>query len=187
MSRGHRVGVGLVALAMLVSGCYGPFTLTKKVHQWNGEVSDNKWIVEGVFLICAWLPVYGIATLADAVIFNSVEFWTGSNPLASASPHGVVRSKRIVRGNSEAIIQQVASAEGQALVINQFDHGQAAGSLRVQRHGDTTIALNEHGDLLFSAQTQPDGSVVVSDAKGARVGSYSSEQIQRLVASATQQ
>ena len=84
MRQPHRLAVTLVAAALLVSGCYGPFTLTRKVYNWNGQVSDNKWVVETVFLICSWLPIYGIAGLADALIFNSVEFWTGRNPLSSA-------------------------------------------------------------------------------------------------------
>ena len=85
MRRPHRLAVALVAAAFLASGCYGPFTLTRKVYTWNGQVSDNKWVVETVFLVTAvLLPVYGIASLADGVIFNSVEFWTGKNPLASA-------------------------------------------------------------------------------------------------------
>lgn len=82
MTRKYRFGALLLAAAML-SGCYGPFLLTKKLHHWNGQVSENRWVVEGVFLVCAWLPVYGIATLADAIIFNSVEFWTGDNPIDS--------------------------------------------------------------------------------------------------------
>ena len=84
MHKPGRMAVMGVAAALLLSGCYGPFTLTKRVHAWNGQVSENHCVVEGVFLVCAWLPVYGIATLADAVIFNSVEFWTGENPLESA-------------------------------------------------------------------------------------------------------
>ena len=84
MRRPHRLAVALVAAAFLASGCYGPFTLTRKVYTWNGQVSDNKWVVETVFLVCSVLPIYHIAGLADALIFNSVEFWTGKNPLASA-------------------------------------------------------------------------------------------------------
>ncbi len=88
MHRPHRMAVGLVALGMLVSGCYGPFHLTRRVWKFNGEVSDNKWVVELVYLVCTAIPVYGIATLADAVIFNSVEFWTGENPLAEGADAG---------------------------------------------------------------------------------------------------
>ena len=100
MRRPHGMLVGLLVLGLAASGCYGPFTLTRKVHTWNGGVSDNKWIVEGVFLICAWLPVYGIATLADAVIFNSVEFWTGSNPLKESRNGDPGQTQGIVRSSS---------------------------------------------------------------------------------------
>jgi hypothetical protein len=35
------------------------------------------------------LPVYGLCTLGDALIFNSIEFWGGENPIQKASaPHG---------------------------------------------------------------------------------------------------
>ena len=52
MRRSHQLTAGVVALALFTSGCYGPFLLTKKVHEWNGQVSDNRWVVEVVFLVC---------------------------------------------------------------------------------------------------------------------------------------
>ncbi|MBN1420566.1 MAG: DUF3332 family protein [Planctomycetes bacterium] len=70
----------LAAVLIAAPGCYGPFTLTKQVHHWNGQVGE-KWVNEVVFLVFVIIPVYGIATLGDAIIFNSIEFWTGSNPL----------------------------------------------------------------------------------------------------------
>jgi len=72
---------GILAAALLVSGCYGPFNLTRKLHQWNGEVSENKWAVEIVFLALVWAPVYGLAGLGDGLIFNTIEFWGGENPI----------------------------------------------------------------------------------------------------------
>jgi len=76
----------LLAAAMLgmflLSACTGTFTLTKKVHKFNRDF-DNKWVEEAVFLAFVILPVYGISTLGDALIFNTMEFWTGSNPMAA--------------------------------------------------------------------------------------------------------
>ncbi|HKL21269.1 MAG TPA: DUF3332 family protein [Tichowtungia sp.] len=78
----------IAALSMLLTGCTGPFTLTKKVHTWQTSF-DDKWVDEAAFLGCVILPVYGLATLADGLIFNSVEFWTGENPMDNASaPQG---------------------------------------------------------------------------------------------------
>ena len=183
MRRSYRMIAGVLAGGMLLSGCYGPFELTRRVHRWNGQVSDNKWIVEVVFLALSWLPVYGIATAADAVIFNSVEFWTGNNPLRGANAEGV-QTRHIVRGDNEAIIKRVASEGGEEFVIEQFHRGQPGPSLRIMRQGDATVALNEEGAKLFSAKARTDGGVVVHDADGRQVASYSGTQVERFLASA---
>ena len=81
MRHQHRVMVATVALAMMSSGCFGSFNLTRKLYRWNDTVSQDKWIKEMVFLIFVWVPVYGVVGLGDAVLFNSVEFWSGKNPI----------------------------------------------------------------------------------------------------------
>lgn len=68
--------------AILFTGCYGSFSLVTKVHEWNGSVTDNKFVHELLFLGLNIIPVYGVSAFIDAVIFNTVEFWTGSNPIA---------------------------------------------------------------------------------------------------------
>jgi hypothetical protein len=84
-----KVIPGLLAATILLTGCTGPFALTKKVHHWQTNVSENQWVQEVAFLGCVILPVYGLSCLADAIIFNSVEFWTGDNPMDSvAAPVG---------------------------------------------------------------------------------------------------
>ena len=80
MWRGHRIGLGLVALALVASGCYGPFNLTRRLYQWNGQIA-GKCEKELVFLLLAWAPVYGLTVAGDAIVFNSMEFWTGKNPV----------------------------------------------------------------------------------------------------------
>ncbi len=42
----------------------------------------NKFVKELVFLGLVILPVYEISILVDAFILNTLEFWTGSNPMA---------------------------------------------------------------------------------------------------------
>lgn len=63
------------------AGCYGQFALTKKVHAWNGKVTDNKFVHSLLFWGMIIVPVYEVATFVDAVFFNVVEFWTGANLL----------------------------------------------------------------------------------------------------------
>ena len=181
MRRPHRMAVGLVALGMCVSGCYGPFYLTRKVWKFNGEVSDNKWVVEVVHLICLALPVYSIAGAADGLIFNSIEFWTGSNPLAESSAKGAAATRRIVRGDTEYLLKRVAGPAGDELVIEQYRHGQPGESLRFQRQGDHTVALNGDGTVLFSSNTEADGRIVITDGAGQQVASYTGDEAHRLL------
>ena len=180
MRRPHRFAVALLALGMLTSGCYGPFYLTRKVWKWNGEVSDNKWVVELVYLLTAHLiPVYGIAGLADAVIFNSIEFWTGNNPMADSADAG---TRRIVRGDSEVVLKRI----GSELSVEQFRKGEPAGTMRLRRQGNGTVALNGDGAVLFKAETMADGSVTVTDGSGQQLASYSGSEARKLIASVPQ-
>ncbi|MDN2482897.1 DUF3332 family protein [Vibrio agarivorans] len=66
-------------LAITLTGCVGRNAVTGKVMEFNVEVVDNRYARAGVNLLLA--PVYGITTAADYVVFNSLEFWTGTNPL----------------------------------------------------------------------------------------------------------
>lgn len=71
----------LVALMVNLAGCYGSFTLTKKLYDWNGSVGD-KFINTAVMWVFMILPVYQFAGFIDFVVLNTIEFWTDSNPLA---------------------------------------------------------------------------------------------------------
>jgi len=73
----------LLSTGFLATGCYGSFNLTKKVYNWNGTMGD-KWINTVVFIVLAW-NVYGLVLLADGVVLNTIEFWTGNNPVAMAN------------------------------------------------------------------------------------------------------
>ena len=70
-----------MASTLLLSSCLGSFKLTNKCYTWNKSIGD-KWINELVFIGLTIIPVYDICLLADAIVFNSIEFWTGNNPVA---------------------------------------------------------------------------------------------------------
>ena len=77
----------LVVCAMLggsimFSSCIGSFGLWNNLKDWNQGVS-NKFVNELIFVAFHIVPVYEIAYLADVLVLNSIEFWSGSNPTAS--------------------------------------------------------------------------------------------------------
>lgn len=74
--------VAAIALAgtLLFSSCIGSFGLSKKVLAWNQTI-DNKFVNEIVFVALWIIPVYEVCLVADVLVINSIEFWSGENPV----------------------------------------------------------------------------------------------------------
>ena len=64
-----------------LTSCIGSFSLTNRLLAWNKTIG-NKFVNELVFVAFWILPVYEISGLADILVINSIEFWSGSNPMA---------------------------------------------------------------------------------------------------------
>lgn len=73
-----------LAGSMTLSSCIGSFALTNKVLSWNNQVG-NKFVNELVFFAFWVLPVYEVTSIADLLIINSIEFWSGSNPMSAST------------------------------------------------------------------------------------------------------
>ena len=81
--------------SLLFSSCVGSFGLFNCLTTWNQSLG-NKFVNELVFLAFNIVPVYGVAYLADALVINSIEFWSGSNPMANV---GDVKKVKGENGN----------------------------------------------------------------------------------------
>lgn len=143
--------IGGTGIAM--SGCYGPFRLTSKLHNWNGQVSQKKFVNELVFLGLCVIPAYEICVLGDGLIFNSIEWWGGRNPISMKD--GQMEERQLVH-------------EGQTYKV-----------IKTKNH--VTIALENSGqkvDFKYfpeeRAWYQMDGDirVKVADVKGKKVFTY---------------
>ena len=85
-----------LAATLCFSSCIGSFSLTNKVLSWNGGVG-NKFVNELVFIafhiipvyeatvFVDLIPVYEATVFVDLIVLNSIEFWTGSSPIAQES------------------------------------------------------------------------------------------------------
>lgn len=77
----------VLALGALLScaSCLGPNHATGHLAKWNKEI-DGKWGNEVCFVLL--LPVYAIFSVGDMVIFNSIQWWTGKNPISRPTKPG---------------------------------------------------------------------------------------------------
>jgi hypothetical protein len=78
-----KLVAGLLGLSLLTTSCLGPNNAWESLHHWNRNMNESKWINELVFIGLTIIPVYGICYLGDIVIFNSIEFWGGENPVSA--------------------------------------------------------------------------------------------------------
>ncbi len=79
MTRGITIVAG-AAMLLQMEGCYGKFALTRKLYNWNATVGD-KWINSLAMFAMVVVPVYEVAGFVDYVLLNTIEFWTGKNPV----------------------------------------------------------------------------------------------------------
>ena len=76
-----------LALAMLASfstACIGKMAVSGAVRELNLETVDGRWERWFLFLGLYIIPVYPFAGMADLLVVNSIEFWTGQNPVNDA-------------------------------------------------------------------------------------------------------
>lgn len=71
----------ILSFSLVSTSCIGSFSLTNKLLSWNNTVG-NKFVNELVFFAFWVLPVYEVSSLADILVLNSIEFWSGDNPVA---------------------------------------------------------------------------------------------------------
>jgi len=129
------IGVTLLCLAS-TTACFGSFTTLHKVYAWNRSVDPDKWAQWGVFTAAMIVPVYPSATIFDLMFVNSVEFWSGRNPMADASeadtgervamqlqPDGTVDATVTARDGSE---QRYTVVREPGAISAYDEHGQLA-------------------------------------------------------------
>ena len=144
-------------LALAASGCWGKFGATNALYDWNKGVSDSKWLRWLVFLLFIILPVYGLFIIADALVLNTIEFFSGDNPVggghAELEDGHTLDSKR--------------TSDPNVIRHEHRQHGKLVQVLYMRRVNDDELQLlDEHMRLLARARVLPNGEVELRDPNG---------------------
>ena len=70
---------------LTLTSCIGSYALFNKVRSWNEQATGSKFLNELIFVGLWIVPVYEVSMLADTFVLNSIEFWSGSNPVAAGT------------------------------------------------------------------------------------------------------
>lgn len=156
------IAFGLIACFGLV-GCYGPFRLTKDLHEWNGTIGD-KWVNALVFFGLNIIPVYGVAVTVDAIVLNTIEFWTGDNPVSmkkGESSEKIVKNEngtyKIVATKNHFEITAIEGAEKGESVRLKIDSKDR--SLWLEKNAKYIKIAEMNNDLSAVTIYNPDGTI----------------------------
>jgi Domain of unknown function (DUF3332) len=160
----HRTVVLTLTAAALIgsSACFGSFNVTRKVYGANKNVSTNKFVREVVFLAFNIVPVYAVAGFVDAVVVNSVEFWSGKNPVQMASR---------IRLDGETTLQRVVYDKNgvRFMTIKAFTSGKLVSATTMALVGSEHVkfetVLADGRRVSNVVRMSEDGSAVVTAGK----------------------
>lgn len=150
---------------LLFSSCIGSFRLTRNVYEWNQSVGD-KFVNELVFLVFSIVPVYEVAVFIDAVVLNSIEFWSGKNPMASNEVRSIEteNGRFLVKRTNDGY--ELTNVEQQTTAALHFDEADQTWS--IEANGERIPFMNfidaDHVRLYL-----PDGTTVETELSEAGV------------------
>ena len=123
------------------TGCIGKFAAFNGFREWNSKFTGNKFINWIIFVVLS--EVYLILLAVDSLVLNSLEFWTGSNPLAVGDTY----RETDANGNS---VTAVKMEDGSLYMRLDAASGETQ-ELVLQRDEEIVRILDAKGNLLKEA------------------------------------
>ena len=181
-----RIVAGAVVICFMTvsTACYGPFNLTRNVYHWNsgikgsGEVNE-KWMKEFVFFGMIIIPVYMFSALLDAFIFNSIQFWSGDNPI-KASNVGHDGQAKVAR-LGDATVRWTSMEEGATVTYERNGSVERRATIVPDTTGYRLV--DEAGITLAEATYDADGAVTLLNRDCQIVQRWTGDQLRSIVQS----
>lgn len=160
------------ALSLFASGCFGEFAATRALWKWNSQVSDNKWLRWLVFLVLAILPVYDLFILADAIVINTIEFFSGDNPISHSH----------VKLESGHTLASTRTSDPNLIKHEEKDKdGKVVRTFYVRRVSEHEVVLLDEKMRVVSRVHVKQRLAVVTDGSGRVLASLDADQVERAI------
>lgn len=134
----------IMTASLIMSSCIGSFGLFNKVLDWNKDATGNKFLNELIFIVIS--PAYALCGTADLLVLNTIEFWTGSNPLAA----NVGKTESIMGSDGKLYAvttlkdgYEIKDADGNVM---NFTYNEKDNTWSVEKDGATTVLLKMKGN-----------------------------------------
>ena len=155
-----RAAVVLLAGSFLCSSCIGSFSLFNKYEKWQCNITSNKY-VNGILGLILQPIVGGVCLFVDAVVLNTIEFWTGSNPMA-------LNKVQTVKGQDGRYYAVKTLKDGYEVKapngeITLFTHDSKTESWSITQNGVTKEIIRFNADGTIQATLQSGEKMTVSN------------------------
>ena len=170
------------SVLMFTTACYGPFNLTRNVYHWNGNIKggkevNEKWMKEFVFFGMIIIPVYMFSALLDSFIFNSIQFWSGDNPIKASDLNDDGQTK--VARVGDLTMRWTSTSEG--ATVSYERSGIIERRARIVSSASGYRLLSEKGTTLAEVEYATDGTLTVLDQDCRVVQRWTDDQLRGLV------
>jgi hypothetical protein len=179
---GVLLPISLASALTIQTGCFGSFGLTRRIYGFNEQVSPDKWVRWVVFLAFSFIPVYGFGVLADAIVLNSVEFWTGQNPINQASNDVAPSSapRRVVQlSPSDAV--RLTSLPKRGLQVERLRNGRPLDVRRFIPTDTGLVVRDDQGRRVSEVRAESTGEVIVSGSHGYQASRFTAAEVRASV------
>ena len=146
-----KVAAVLVAGTLVCSSCIGSFGLFNKYEKWQCNMTSNKY-VNGIVGLILQPIVGGICLTVDALVLNTIEFWTGDNPVAANTTQKVMGQDGLyyaVTTTKQGYEVKAPSGE-----VTRFIHNDKNDSWSMEQNGVTKEIFRFNADGTIQATLQ---------------------------------
>lgn len=155
-----KVAACLLAGSCMLSSCMvGSWGLFNKYADWQTNMTDNKYVNAVVGFVLGAI-CYPVCSVVDALVLNTIEFWSGSNPLASNTIQQIKgQDGRYYAVKTTKQGYEIKSPTGEVTLLI---HNEADDSWSMSQNGVTTEIFRYNADGTIEANLQNGQTLTVS-------------------------
>ena len=149
----------LLACSVVCSSCIGSYALFNKYCNWQMHMTSNKY-VNGIVGLIIGPFVSSIALFVDHLVLNTIEFWSGSNPMASTTTTVKGSDGRYYAVKTTRQGYEVKAPTGE---VTYFLHDEATDSWSMKQNGVVKEIFRFNPDGTIQANLQNGQTITVTN------------------------
>ena len=146
-----KLAVIAIASSIAFTSCIGSFNLFNKYEKWQCNMSGSK-ILNGVVGLILQPIAAPVCLVIDALVLNTIEFWSGSNPVTASTKQVVGSDGKMYAVKSTENGYEITNTEGETTTLK---YNKENNSWSIMQDGETQelFRINEDGTIEATLQT----------------------------------